>query len=411
MVQILPAVQRTRKPTFSEKIGLNDIARNFGEGLAESRQSRLVEEKIKKETDLENAAVLRLTDKDISGIKDPKMREKYVEMALQQENKLQQLNQKQNFLNSILGGKNQEQNQQNMGSQLMGNQTQETPQMGNQTNQTPQQQFDPLSISDSDIARVTSMDPAIGRELRSAKDTAIKGERENRRLELEKERYEEGKRTGKEKEYFKLNEPKVMQLTDDLRKLETEETRYNRLENLFRDSSKFPSSFTAALFTKDGNINDLVYSQLTPEAQEAVKLIIDSTSNIKDSYGARVTNFDLQTYLKKLPSLLNSAEGKNRVLRDLQIMNQLNQLHANGIQDIFEEAGGTDKIPYSTAEQRYKKKYGQQEKQLKDLFVNADKGVFNDFPDPQKYLGRKVKDTKTGEVFISDGNEWKPFEG
>lgn len=229
--------------------------------------------------------------------------------------------------------------------------------------------------------------------------------------ELNKRSEERKGKTEKEKEYFKMNEPKLIELSDNQRKLEMEQARYDRLNNLFSDPSKFPSTFTAALFSKEGQINDLAYSQLTPEAQEALKLIIDSTSNIKDTYGARVTNFDLQTYLKKLPSLLNSPEGKMRVLRDLQIMNKLNQLHASGIQEIFEEAGGTDKIPYSKAEARYKKRYGGLEKDLKDQFVNPEKATFKEMPDANKFLGRKIKNPETGEVFISDGKEWKPFKG
>ena len=63
------------------------------------------------------------------------------------------------------------------------------------------------------------------------------------------------------------------------------------------------------------------------------------------------------------------------------------------------------------AESLYKKKYGALERQLRDQFVHPEKGVFNELPDPQKFLGRKVKNPETGEIFISDGNEWKPFEG
>jgi hypothetical protein len=229
--------------------------------------------------------------------------------------------------------------------------------------------------------------------------------------ELERRSGEKKEKTAKEKQFFKLNEPKLMEISDIQRKLEMEEARYDRLQNLFSDPNKFPSSFTAALFSKEGQINDLAYSQLTPEAQEALKLIIDSTSNIKDTYGARVTNFDLQTYLKKLPSLLNTHEGKMRVLRDLQVMNKINQLHASGIQQIFEEAGGTDKIPFSTADTRYKKRYGSLEKDLKEQFVNPEKGSFSELPDANKYLGRKIKNPETGEIFISDGKEWKPFKG
>lgn len=227
----------------------------------------------------------------------------------------------------------------------------------------------------------------------------------HRRKELEK-----GK-TAKEMKYFEMNEPKLATISDQERKLDIENARYERMGELFSDPSKFPSGLTAALFSKDGQLRDTAYSQLSPEAQEAVKLIIDSTSNIKDTYGARVTNFDLQTYLRKLPSLLNSPEGRTRVLRDLKAINEINQLYNRGIQQVFDDNGGTDKIPFSTAEKIFKHKYGDQLKGLLKEFAQPSKKNFSEKPNPSKYLGKKIKDSETGEIFISDGNEWKPFEG
>jgi len=218
-------------------------------------------------------------------------------------------------------------------------------------------------------------------------------------------------RSKKETEYFKFNEPKLAELSQNERKTDLENARFSRMEQLFSDPSKFPSPLLASIFSKDGQINDVIYSQMTPEAQEAVKLIVDSTSNIKDTYGSRVTNFDLQTYLKKLPSLLMSPEGRQRVIRDLMTINDINQLHNRGIQEIFEDVGGSDKIPFSKAESIFKKKYGSQiERMMKD-FITPERKVFTDRPDPKQYLGKKIKDKDTDEIFISDGENWIPFEG
>ncbi len=229
--------------------------------------------------------------------------------------------------------------------------------------------------------------------------------------ELEQRGITEKARSKKEQAYFNMNEPKLEKIADTERKLDIENARYGRLGELFSDPSKFPSTITAALFTKEGQINDYAYSQLSPEAQESVKLIIDSTSNIKDTYGARVTNFDLQTYLRKLPSLLNSHEGRQRVLRDLQDLNQINQIYNRGIQDVFNKAGGSDKMPWSEAENKFKKEYGPQLKRMLEDFAHPKQSKFKDRPDPKRFMGKKIKDDETGEIFISDGNQWKPFEG
>jgi hypothetical protein len=217
-------------------------------------------------------------------------------------------------------------------------------------------------------------------------------------------------RTAKEKEYFKYNEPKLSEIATKQRTLQQDAARYDRMQELFQERDKFPSPLLVGLFSKEGQLNDVAYSLLSPQAQEAVKLIIDSTSGIKDTYGARVTNFDLSTYLKKLPSLLNSAEGRDRVLRDLKIINDVNQAYNRGILDEFDEAGGSDQIPFSVAEKRFDKKHGKEINNFLKEYVNPTKKDFKDRPNPEQYLGKKIEDVDTGEILISDGKTWKLYQ-
>lgn len=377
MVQILPPKQRN--PSFLEQLGSG-----MGAALPSAVQGYV--DKINQQKQMQQQAQQMLAENeqlkkmgiDLSGIQDPKMRQAAFSEAVKGQEKRKLFEEKKKVFSDLLSG------------------NQRPPSgMKDQDSGIEPSQFTPEQILEG-----TLLEAPLGRAMQSLQDVGLREKRE-----------EHKEQTDKEKEYFKLNEPKLIQMADNLNKLEMEQSRYDRLGQLFSDPSKFPSSFTAALFSKEGQINDKAYALLSPEAQEAIKLIIDSTSNIKDTYGSRVTNFDLQTYLKKLPSLLNTSEGKSRVLRDLQIMNQLNQMHTNGIMEVFDEAGGTDKIPYSKAEAIYKKKYGPQEKRLRELFVNPEKHSFKDMPNAFEYLGRKIKNPETGEIFISDGNEWKPFRG
>jgi hypothetical protein len=246
------------------------------------------------------------------------------------------------------------------------------------------------NISDQDILAASLVNPTLAKLMQDQKDAAVRPKSE------------------KEKEYFKINEPKLMEVADSERKTQMEGARLDRLSELFSDPKKFPSGFTAAIFTRDGQIDEKAYALLSPEAQEALKLIIDMTSDIKDSYGSRVTNFDLQTFLKKLPGLMNSPEGKERVIRDLKKINEINQLYNRGIQDIFDQAGGSDKIPWSQAEKIFRKKYGKQLDSLTKEFVKPNQKSFKGFPTASDYLGQRIKDPKTGEIFISDGTVWKP---
>ena len=128
----------------------------------------------------------------------------------------------------------------------------------------------------------------------------------------------------------------------------------------------------------------------------------------KETFGARITNFDAKTYLKKLPGLLNTPAGRKRVLRDLQILNRLNQIHREGVMTQFEKAGGPGSIPYSTAVSRARKADNKEIMQLRDEFINPNRNKFASMPQASIHKGRRVEDESTGQIFISDGNEWKP---
>lgn len=239
-----------------------------------------------------------------------------------------------------------------------------------------------------------------------AKAAALSGEHDLSRILSD-----EAKMQGKQ-EFAREHqaEPKLLELEDKLNKYEQEGLRFDRLQQLFSPEleKKFPSSFTAALFTKNGELRPTATASLSPEAQEAVKLVADNLSGAKDTFGARVTNFDIQSYMKRLPTLLNSAEGRRRVLRDLSMMNELNQMHTEGVLGVIDRYGGPGKISVSKAERIFKKEFAPQMKKIKEEFVNPEKATFNELPPAQRYVGRKFKNEETGEVLVSNGKEWLP---
>jgi hypothetical protein len=92
----------------------------------------------------------------------------------------------------------------------------------------------------------------------------------------------------------------------------------------------------------------------------------------------------------------------------LQLLNKFNRLHDEKILEIVDEYGGGGKIPLSKAEAIFRKKYGNQIKDLKEEFVNPEKKVFHDMPDANLYHGRELIDDETGKKFKSDGKQWIP---
>jgi hypothetical protein len=217
------------------------------------------------------------------------------------------------------------------------------------------------------------------------------------------ERRIEGKREEKA-------EPELLEREQKLNHFEQEAMRFDRLNELFSPDleKKFPSAFAAALLTNDGELRPTALATLSPEAQESLKLIADNLSGAKDTFGARVTNFDLQSYMKRLPSLLNTADGRRRVLRDLRIMNDLNKRHAEGVLNIVEREGGPGQTSISKAERLYKKENKEYLDEKRQEFINPSKTQFSTLPDAKNYSGRTVIDEETGERFKSNGTQWEP---
>lgn len=245
--------------------------------------------------------------------------------------------------------------------------------------------------TEEDILKASLINPELGKRLSEFRESAIKNQ------------------TEKEKRYYKFNEPIATEANKRLQNLEIQDARFERLEELNKNySDKFPSRLTAAWFSKDGQINKVGQALLSDEAQEFVKLVQDNLSEAKDTFGARITNFDIDAFLRRLPSLLNSAEGRARVLRDLRLINQINRDHAAGVLSIFRENGGTDQIAYSEVENIYRERNKDKIANWKREFVQGNQ-ILNQLPNASENSNRVIENKKTGEYLRSDGTNWIPL--
>lgn len=290
-------------------------------------------------------------------------------------------------------------------SAMQGLQSFLNPQAAQQDNSADQVSGQAPALNPQSLAYATSLAEKAG--MSPASVAALSQALQNQQKAQEKMSLQEKKFA---KQQAAKAEPELLERETKLFHYEQEAARFERLQELFSPEleKKFPSSIAVGLVTKDGELRPTAAASLSPEAQEAVKLVADNLSGAKDTFGARVTNFDLQSYMKRLPTLLNSAEGRRRVLRDLRLMNNLNSMHEQGVLDIVEREGGPEKISLSQAERRYRREHSKEIEQIKKEFVSPEKHIFSDKPDPKIYSGRIVVDEKTGERFKSNGTEWVP---
>lgn len=77
-----------------------------------------------------------------------------------------------------------------------------------------------------------------------------------------------------------------------------------------------------------------------PEAEQYGKVVQDFVRNIKDVFGARITEKQIEEFLKSLPTLANTDEGKLRILDFLELNARAEMARGSAIEKIKKEHGG-----------------------------------------------------------------------
>lgn len=162
--------------------------------------------------------------------------------------------------------------------------------------------------------------------------------------------------------------------------------------------------------------------ELAPtEAQQWEKIIARFAGRARDSYGARVTNFELETFLKQFPSLLNSPEARSKILEMMEINYKLDQLYDDAYKQVIDYYG-KDNISKGDADTLAQELIEEQKEALEEQYNNLygeagtmaaqEEGVegggeFDELPDPSQHKGKTIRDTESGVKYRSNGLKWE----
>lgn len=120
--------------------------------------------------------------------------------------------------------------------------------------------------------------------------------------------------------------------------------RLDRMEELINSGKLSSPLFSSALKSISKGVFgfgiDLGFLQ-SASSQEFDKLTKDFLESLKDVFGGgRITNIEIENYLKTLPNVLQSDEAKRRVLYNLRSFNQAEVLRKNAMDKIIKENNG-----------------------------------------------------------------------
>ena len=93
-----------------------------------------------------------------------------------------------------------------------------------------------------------------------------------------------------------------------------------------------------------------------PESEEFEKVSQDLLGGITQTFGNRILKVEVENFLKTIPTLMNSTEGRERVIRDLKILQEANQINYDAYKEVKKENGG--KVPLDLHERVLEKTEG-----------------------------------------------------
>jgi hypothetical protein len=118
----------------------------------------------------------------------------------------------------------------------------------------------------------------------------------------------------------------------------------DQLEKI-NSTGKLPTG-ASKLFKVNPKTGDLFLPAANnPETQLFVKLVNNFIGRAKDTFGSRVTNFDLGVFMRGLPTLANSPEGRALIIDQLKIENDLNSMYDNTLKEVYTKYGSDNIDP------------------------------------------------------------------
>lgn len=175
-------------------------------------------------------------------------------------------------------------------------------------------------------------------------------------------------KVARQRELRNENAKEFVELKQKRKSLRDEKTRIRQLE-AYNESGKLPKGMAKLnIDWKTGDIR--VPALANAETQGFVKTVNDFTVKAKDTFGSRVTNFELGAFMKRLPTLANSEEGRRLIIAQMDAMADLDQLYYDSLKEVYDHYK-LDGIDSQEAERIAEERRAPKEEELKKRVQDA----------------------------------------
>jgi len=151
------------------------------------------------------------------------------------------------------------------------------------------------------------------------------------------ERRHKEKLSAKERsEAFKFNKETLKKVTDEAMSAKSNLKDLSRMEELEKEGKLDTPGYMQFLERSGLDIPAL----MNEGSEEFNKIVNNFLRDAKVYYGGRVTNQEMEQFLKTIPSLSQSPEGRKRVIANLKHLNNAKLAYADTVRDIIKENKG-----------------------------------------------------------------------
>lgn len=218
-----------------------------------------------------------------------------------------------------------------------------------QQSQSPQQVNQMLqpNAQTSQQGQMTTAEKFAGYETPQIKQARLKMEQQERQFQ-QKEKREEKKLTHvRQREIDKETLPVYKKINEDAKAAKSNNLRLDRMQQLV-DKGKLVGNELASFVSgleKIPGIGGIIAStakafHYNPDSLEFEKLTFDFLKDAKSIFGSRLTNYDVESFLKTVPTLALSRVGKKRVIHNLRLFNDAAEIRQKALRSVIKENGG-----------------------------------------------------------------------
>jgi hypothetical protein len=141
--------------------------------------------------------------------------------------------------------------------------------------------------------------------------------------------------------------PAYKEINNDYKAVITDDRRLNRMEELVNKGDLTRPRWHSLLNAMEHGIFGFgvnLHSLETADSQEFTKLSNEFLKNAKNIFGARITDNDVKMFMKMVPDLSQSREGKLAIIHNMKLYNEGIRIKKQASDRVVKENGG--RLPY-----------------------------------------------------------------